>query len=95
MKKGASSFVILSQAGCFLPFLITFNLFFGWMFLSKFRWLLLEAGLILIFIINGVIITRKIFSAAASSTSSSNPSPQRKGVIDVDAQIIDEDKKLS
>ena len=85
-KPDGKSFLVLSQAGCLLPFLITFNLFFGWMFLRKSHWLLLEAGLIFTFIINSIIITKKFFYAAGTL-------PKRSGAIDVDAQVIDDDKK--
>jgi hypothetical protein len=48
------------QFGCLLPFLIIFNLFFGWMFLRPLYWALLELGLILAFILTSVIIVKRI-----------------------------------
>jgi hypothetical protein len=56
------SVVFFSQVGCFLPFLIIFNLIFGWMFFSFGQWLMIETALVFIFILNTLFVTRKIIS---------------------------------
>jgi len=62
--KRFSSFVFFSSSGCLLPILIIFNLLFGWIFLKPKVWLISEAILILLFIVNGFMVTRKIISAS-------------------------------
>ena len=78
------SFFFVTQAGCLLPFLIMFNLLFGWVFLKPLHWLSIEGIMILLFIINAHIVARKIFP---SSSKHSN-------VIDVEGEVIEEKKKL-
>ncbi|MCX5702238.1 MAG: hypothetical protein NTW64_04595 [Candidatus Omnitrophica bacterium] len=82
-NNSIKSFVLLSRTGCLLPFLIIFNLFFGLLFFRPFVWLLIQAILILLFLINGYIITRKINSASSG---------KRNDVIDVTAEIVEEEK---
>lgn len=82
--KRLRSFVFFSGSGCLLPALIFFNLFFGWIFLKPLHWLIIEAILILFFIINGYIITRKIFSS----------SPKGDDVIDVKGEVVEDRHKL-
>ncbi|MFH0763244.1 MAG: hypothetical protein V1925_05085 [Candidatus Omnitrophota bacterium] len=67
------------QSGCLLPFLIVFNLIFGWLIFPAPAWFLLGGILILLFAINSYILVKK----AASFSSSS-----RRGndAIDVEAQ---------
>jgi hypothetical protein len=76
------SFAFFSQSGCLLPVLIILNLFFGWIFFRPPAWLLLEAILILLFLFNGYILTRKIFSQNL----------RRDDAIDVKGEVV-EDKK--
>jgi len=78
--KRLNSFVFFSGSGCLLPALIIFNLLFGWIFLKPKLWLIIEAILVLFFIINGYIITRKIFSA----------SRKRDDVIDVKGEVVED-----
>jgi uncharacterized membrane protein len=66
-----------------LPFLIIFNLFFGLLFLRPLVWLFIQAILILLFLIKGYIITRKINSASRG---------KRNDAIDVKAEIVEEGK---
>lgn len=80
-NNSIKSFVLFSRTGCLLPFLIIFNLFFGLLFFRPFVWLLIQVILILLFLINGYIITRKI-----------SPSSRRNNVIDVKGEIVEEDK---
>lgn len=75
----------VSQTGCILPFLILFNLLFGWMFLKLQVWLLVGGALILLFILNARMMMRKIFSSSAS---------KRDNVIDIEGQVVEEKKKL-
>jgi len=87
MKKldlESKSFVFVSHAGCFLPFLIMFNFLFGWMFFKLSQWLLIELVLILLFIASSVIMTKKILSG----------SPKRHGVIDVEAEVVEDKKQI-
>jgi len=78
------SMLFVSRAGCFLPFLIIFNLLFGWMFFKLLAWLLIEVGLVLLFMLSARIAMRKVFSA-----------PSRRGnVIDIEGEAVDEKRKL-
>ena len=81
--KRLSSFVFFSGSGCLLPSLIIFNLLFGWIFLKPKPWLLTEAILILFFIINSFIITRKIISISS----------KRDDVIDVKGEVVEDRHK--
>jgi len=67
-----------------LPFLIIFNLFFGWIFLNPRLWLISEGILLLIFMINGYMGTRKISSGPA----------KRDSVIDVEGEVVEDRHKL-
>ncbi|PIP20971.1 MAG: hypothetical protein COX40_01890 [Candidatus Omnitrophica bacterium CG23_combo_of_CG06-09_8_20_14_all_40_11] len=80
MNRPLRSFVFFSGSGCLLPALIIFNFFFGWVFLRPLYWLIAEAALILFFIINTHIITRKIFSTSSS---------KRDDAIDVEGKVIE------
>lgn len=82
--KSIKSFVFFSQAGCLLPLLIILNLFFGWMFLKPIVWLLTEAILILLFMINSYILTRRISSF----------STKRDNVVDVEGEVVEDKHKL-
>ncbi|MBM3245798.1 MAG: hypothetical protein FJZ13_00505 [Candidatus Omnitrophica bacterium] len=77
------SFVFFSRSGCILPLLIIFNLFLGWIFFRPLYWLAIEATLILLFLLNSYILTRKIISCAA----------RRDGAVDVQATIVEEKPK--
>lgn len=81
--------VLVSRAGCFLPLLIIFNLLFGWMFFRPLYWLLIEAGLVLVFMFSSAITVRKIFSQAQQPTNT-----RRKDAIDVESEVIDDHKQL-
>lgn len=102
MRKGNSikSFIFFSRTGCLLPLLIILNLFFGWIFLRLHYWLLTELILILLFVINGYIITRKI-NAFASKHDTEVPTFRsnvfkrkvlKDNVIDVEGKVV-EDKE--
>ncbi len=78
------SFVFFSGSGCLLPFLIIFNLLFGWIFLKPLHWLVIEATLVLFFIINGYVMIRKIISAS---------SKKHPDVIDVKGEVVKDRKK--
>lgn len=82
--KTLGSFVFFSRTGCLLPLLIIFNLLFGWIFLKPLHWLIAEAILILVFIINGYITMRKIISASG----------KHDGAIDVKGEVIEERRRL-
>lgn len=66
--------------GCLLPFLIFLNLFLGWIFFKPLPWLLIEAVLILIFMINSFILARKIPSSFS----------KRNDVIDTEGEVIED-----
>lgn len=85
MKQEARSFVVLSQAGCLLPLLIVCNLFFGWMFLKPFHWFLLGAALVFLFWINSFVMAKRILS-------NRHPGSRRSDVIDVPAQVVEDNK---
>ena len=82
-NSGGTAFFV-SRAGCLLPFLILFNLAFGWVFLKPLYWLLIEGILILLFIFTARIAMRKLFSTT----------PKRDNVIDVEGHVVDEKNKL-
>jgi len=79
------SFVFLSGTGCLLPALIIFNLLFGWIFFKPLHWLIIEAVLILLFIIKGSLFTRRIISAS---------SRKRDNAIDVEAEVVEDKRRL-
>jgi len=83
-EKQLKSIVFFSQAGCLLPLLITANLFFGWMFFKPVAWLLIELILVLLFLLNSSVITRKVKSFT----------PGRRGVIDVEGKVVDDKKSI-
>jgi len=62
--KRLKSFIFFSSSGCLLPLLLIFNLFFGWIFLKPKPWLIIEAILFLLFMLNIYVIKRKIFSSS-------------------------------
>lgn len=78
------SLFFISQSGCLLPFLILFNLLFGWMFFKPLIWLLIGGGLILLFIINTRILMRKIFTSSSGHDNA----------IDTEGEVVEEKKKL-
>ena len=78
------SIFFASRTGCLLPFLIVFNLLFGWMFFKLLAWLLIEGILILLFILNARIAVRKIFSSSS----------KRSNVIDIEGEVVEEKRKL-
>lgn len=73
-----------SQTGCFLPLLIGFNLFFGWIFFKPLVWLLIEVFLILLFILNAQIVMRKIFSTTS----------KHDNAIDVEGEVVEDKKRI-
>jgi len=79
------SFVFFNRTGCLLPLLIMFNLLFGWIFLKPKEWLITEAVLLLFFIINGYIITRKIISGSSA---------KRHNVIDIEGKVVEDKHRL-
>ncbi len=73
------------RGGCFLPFLIIFNLFFGWLFLGVRAWLVIGLGLSLVFVIYSYLLSRRI--------SSGIKNPAVKGnVIDVEGEVLPDKK---
>ena len=78
------SIILLGRMGCLLPFLIIFNLFFGWMFFGFLFWALIEIALILIFILVSLLTAKKIF----------RQEQQKDNVIDIEAEVMDDKPKL-
>jgi len=79
------SFVFFSKTGCLLPLLIFLNLFFGWLFFEPHYWLGIEGVLVLLFVLNALILTRKITSSLKTKKT--------KGVIDVEGGVVEEKRK--
>jgi len=79
------SFVFLSRSGCLMPLLIVLNLFFGWIFLKPVPWLVVEAVLMLLFVIHSYITARKIVSASSS---------RRHNAIDVEGEVVQDKRHL-
>ncbi len=69
------------RGGCLLPFLIIFNLFFGWIFFNIRTWLLVELILMALLFLYGFILSRKIFSKV-------NSPAQRDDAIDVEGKVL-------
>jgi len=69
------------RGGCLLPFLIIFNLFFGWIFFNIRTWLLIELILMALLFLYGFILSRKIFSKV-------NSPAQRDDAIDVEGKVL-------
>ena len=67
-----------------MPFLIIFNLFFGWMFLNPWQWLLLGLILIVFFLLNFFILAKKV----------TRQLHRKDKVIDVEAEVLDNKDKL-
>ncbi len=84
-----SSFVFFSRTGCLLPFLIVLNLFLGWIFLKPAYWLGLEAALIVLFAVNGLILVKKINSSFPQAKYSRRI---RGNAVDTKGEVIKEDK---
>ncbi|MBN1913591.1 MAG: hypothetical protein JW788_04245 [Candidatus Omnitrophica bacterium] len=66
------------KAGCFLPFLMILNLFFGWLFFPVFYWFIAELALIFLFIISMYFLKRIIFTSTQ----------ERNGVIDTEGKVV-------
>ncbi len=75
------SAVFFAKTGCFLPFLIVLNLFFGLIFFKPLLWLTVGIVLILLFFANSLLFVKKI----ASFSSKKNPN-----VIDIEGEVINE-----
>ncbi|MDD5108882.1 MAG: hypothetical protein PHC29_05175 [Candidatus Omnitrophica bacterium] len=94
-----SGFIWTGNSGCLLPFLIIFNLFFGKLIFNSTRiWLSIEFVLILIFILKIRIMVNKIKQQfgqqGGSFVSNSQTHRPAAKVIDVQGDVIEEDKKL-
>ena len=79
--------VFSSRAGCLLPALIFFNLFFGWLFFPPHIWLAAEGVMILLFVLNSYILMKNV-----SRMSRQPQAPARRDAIDVEARIVDDKK---
>jgi len=79
--------MLFNSTGCLLPFLIVFNLFFGRILFKTSLWLLIEAVLVLLFLLSSMITVRRIISTVGSKG--------RKDAIDVQGQVVDEKKDSS
>jgi len=74
-------------SGCLLPLLILFNLFFGWIFIHSFLlWLMIQTGLVLLFLFNSYLVI-KHFSGSPANKG-------KESAIDVEAEVVEEKKKL-
>jgi len=67
---------------CLLPIFIILNLFFGWIFLKPLPWLLAEAILIIVFMLNSFMISSK-FSSHYS---------RQDNIIDVEGRALEENE---
>jgi hypothetical protein len=85
-----SGFVWIGGSGCFLPFLIIFNLFFGRFIFNSIRlWLGIEAILIFMFILSINIMRRKISRQFGRQGRGAGK------VVDIQGQIVEEEKKVN
>lgn len=67
-----------------MPSLIILNLFFGLLFFKPRHWLIIEAVLVLLFLLNTYIFTRKVVSDFPRKHSD---------VIDVEGKVVDETRR--
>ncbi len=72
------------NSGCLLPFLIIFNLFFGRLFFSYRVWLVVGGVLVVLFLINSYIFSKRIINSVK----------KRDNIIDVEGEVIKDNKKL-
>lgn len=82
-RSGHGSYFLVTQAGCLLPLLIIFNLFFGRVFLKTPVWLGAEIFLILLLLVNSHFLARRV----------SGMSARMRDVIDVEGEIVEETQK--
>lgn len=75
---------VFYSSGCFLPFLIIFNLIFGRLFFDTRHWLAIEGILIIIFIIHVCIFGKRIINSVK----------RKDNVIDVEGEVIKDREKL-
>ena len=75
---------VFYNSGCLLPFLVIFNLFFGRLFFSLRVWLAVEGVLIIFFIVNAYIFSKRIINSVK----------KRDNVIDVEGEVIKDREKL-
>ena len=78
------SVFLLSRSGCLAPALIILNLLFGWLIFKPLEWLVVGVVLVLLFILNSLTMVRQMSSPGSSRDSR---------VIDVEAEVIKEDKQ--
>ena len=79
-NSSMKSIVFFSRAGCILPLLTILNLFFGWLIFKPRHWLFIEVTLLLLFMLNTYIFTRKVISTSS----------KRDNVIDVKGEVVEE-----
>lgn len=72
------------NSGCLLPFLVIFNLFFGRIFFSFRAWVAVEGILIIIFLANSYIFSKRIMNSVR----------KKDNVIDVEGEVIKDQEKL-
>lgn len=71
-----------------MPALILFNLFFGRVFFPARLWLVIELVLIAVFVIQAIILSKKILSFVSGN-------PRRTEAIDAEGKIIQDTPHLS
>ncbi len=76
-----ASLIVVSSAGCLLPFLIMANLFLGWLFMPARLWLSLEAAFVFFFFLQSFLLVRKVSSMSAA----------RRRCIDVEGTVVGND----
>ena len=80
--------IFSGNSGCLLPFLIIFNLLFGKLIFESTRlWLGIEAILILIFLLKMHIFFRRL-------NNQFNTKGRQGEVVDIQGQVIEEEKRL-
>lgn len=75
------------RGGCLLPFLIIFNLFFGWVFFGFKAWIIVEVILVFVLMVYSYILSKKIISKA-------NGPSKRSNAIDVEGEVVHDRKEL-
>jgi hypothetical protein len=75
---------IFYNSGCLLPFLIIFNLFFGRLFFNFRTWLVVGGVLIILFLVNSYIFSRRIIKSVR----------RKDNVIDVEGEVVKDREKI-
>ncbi|MFH1092922.1 MAG: hypothetical protein V1739_02050 [Candidatus Omnitrophota bacterium] len=89
MSQSVNFLKIIGKAAYLIGVLLFFNFFFGLLFLRFFYWIIL--GSILLFLFTGALSIGKniIFTNFAKTAKPKGPAYQKDDIIDVEAEVVD------